>query len=360
VTITHDIATSGMALGHTWSRFTAAYPDPRAKLLAVPGIHSRAILSAEQFDRGAVDRIFSLADLLLARKDDARFGRQLRQVLAHRSCALYFPQCSTRTFVSFSLAAQALGLMIEEIRDPELSAEYKGESELDTLLVLAQLADLVVIREKGRDLLDRFAFEMLNRSAPTKIINAGTGADQHPTQALLDLYTLQTRMNLRSGQPKRVAFVGDLRRSRTARSLAHILAIYPHVEQVYVAPEQLQMQDDLINAIEALGVTTRQSPSLDGVLADVDAVYMMRMQDEYSETSDDLRREYREFYLTPQRINRLRRDAVVIHPLPRRDEIPLEFDYDSRAAYWPAVGLGKIVREALILTMFGMGEKDLT
>jgi aspartate carbamoyltransferase catalytic subunit len=348
-----------MAFGQTWDQFVGSHADPRSAMLELPGMLNRVVVSAEQFSRADVNAIFSTADVIRTHRDDADFCRRLRQTLGHRCCALYFPQCSTRTFVSFSLATQALGMMIEKIRDPEVSAQYKGESELDTLFALSELADLVIIREKGRHLIDRFAFEMLNRDSPTKIINAGTGGDQHPTQALLDLYTLRTRIDLHSGEFRRVAFVGDLKRSRTARSLSQILAIYPHVEQVFVAPDDLQMGTEVVEALSRAGVRTVQSGVLDDVVPAVDALYMMRIQDEYSDTSDDLRRQYEQYYLTPERVRKMNPNATVVHPLPRREEVPLEFDYDPRAAYWTAVNLGKIVRQALILTMFGVPRSSL-
>jgi aspartate carbamoyltransferase catalytic subunit len=342
-----------------WEDFNRLSGSEKAELLSTVRRPLDLTLLAQQFDRTQVERVFSLANRLRSGLNQRDFAKRLRTVLADKSCTLYFPQCSTRTFVSFSLAAQSLGMIVEEIRDPEFSAEYKGESEIDTLLALAQLSDLIVAREGTGLLLERFAFEVLKRGLPVRIINGGSGADQHPTQALLELYTLQSYINIDSPAHKRVAFIGDLKRSRTARSLAFLLSIYPQVEQVYVAPNELQIGEDVVAYLNSRSVVTSNTESLDEVISEIDAMYLMRIQDEYGTTSDALRERYSNYYLTPQRIARMKKDACVVHPLPRRDELPPSFDHDPRAAYWTAVSLGKVLRMALILTMFDIQESEL-
>jgi aspartate carbamoyltransferase catalytic subunit len=150
-----------------------------------------------------------------------------------------------------------------------------------------------------------------------------------------------------------VAFVGDLSRSRTARSLSYLLALYPQVKQIFVAPPELQMGKDLLEFLSEKEICYNLTDSLPKAIEIADAFYMMRIQDEYSETSDELRVVYANYHLTLDKVQAMKPHACIIHPLPRRAEIPVEIDDDPRAKYWEAVLRGKHVRMALLLHMFG-------
>lgn len=339
----------------TWDTFKALSPKEKTPLLVDTDGSIQRLVYAQQYSRTILDRVMNLADVI--RRSDVRQLRQIRSLLATKSCVLYFPQCSTRTFTSFSLAAQSVGMMVEEIRDPELSAMYKGESELDTLLTLATLSDLVVLRQMNSELTDRFVYELLKRGMATRVINGGSGSDQHPTQGLLELYTLRSYLDIACAERAiSIAFVGDLSRSRTARSLSYLLALYPHVKQIFVAPTQLQMGRDLLEYLDRAAIRYSMTESLDDVIPIADAFYLMRIQDEYSVTSDTLRDQYRRYHLSVDSLARMKPDACIIHPLPRRDELPIEIDFDPRAKYWEAVLGGKYVRIALLMHMFGCAE----
>lgn len=337
-----------------WDEFQALSPRAKAPHLADDDGRLRALVYAQQADRPLLDRLCAVAEAIRTRRNDAAFQMGLKERLATRSACLYFTQPSTRTYTSFSLAARALGMMCEEIRDPEMSSLYKGESELDTLLTLAELSDCVIMRQGDHSLIDRFCWELARRGYPTRVINGGSGPEQHPTQALLELYTLVSRFDLADGdEPFTLAMVGDLKRSRTARSLSYLMALYPQVRHVFIAPDELQMGDDLLAYLDEQGARWTRTDDLDAALPELDAVYMMRMQDEYGETSEATRRRYERFRLTTERAARLRPTACILHPLPRRDELPVEIDLDPRARYWEAVNRGKYVRMALLLHMFG-------
>ena len=224
-----------------WDQFRKLKASQKALHLQAGKDRFSSFLYAQQIDRPKLEFLIDLAEYVRGRRDDIDSSRYIRTLLNTRSCALYFPQCSTRTFTSFSLAAQSVGMMVEEIRDTQISAMYKGESELDTLITLATVFDFLIIRQMDAELTERIAFECLQRGLETRIINAGSGAEQHPTQSILDMYTLAAHTHLREDADISVAFVGDLKRSRTARSLAYLLALYPSVTQVFVAPEELQL-----------------------------------------------------------------------------------------------------------------------
>lgn len=335
-------------------------PSAIAPYLRSEDARIQSLIFTQQFSRELIERLVTCAERCKAHLADHSGRNFLRKQLADQAVSLYFPQCSTRTFTSFSFAAQALGMTVEEIRDSEMSAMYKGESELDLLLTLANVSDGIVLRQMDKELSLRLAYELRVRGMPTKLINGGSGADQHPTQALLEIYTLLTHFRetcTEFGDSERtIAFVGDLRRSRTARSLSYLLALYPNVRQIFVAPEELQMSDDITAYLEKSSVTSSKTDSLEDVLPEADAFYMMRMQDEYSATSEELRRRYEQYYLTSQRVDAMKETACILHPLPRRSEIPIEIDHDPRAKYWDAVHNGKIIRIALLLYLFGRDE----
>ena len=334
--------------------FNAMRPSEVAPHLQGAGGEIQRLIYTQQFDRDALECLIRLAEFIRNQWNDVEQMKYMRQLLSHRSCILYFPQCSTRTFTSFSVAVQTLGMVTEEIRDPELSSMYKGESELDTLLTLATLSDLMILRQMDGNLARQFAYELIVRGMDTRVINGGSGADAHPTQALLEMYTLSAYMDLQQvDRQYTVALVGDLKRSRTARSLSYLLALYPQIKQVFVAPDELQMEDDIADYLDESKVSYSRTDNLDEVVPVSDAFYMMRIQDEYSMTSEQVRTKYEEFHLSMDRVSRMRRDALILHPLPRRREIPIEIDDDPRARYWEAVLRGKYIRIALVLHMFG-------
>ena len=343
--------------------FRSLKPNELTPYLRSENARIQSLIFTQQFSREIIERLVNTAEKcreMLAERDGRR---ALRESLSDKSASLYFPQCSTRTFTSFSFAAQSLGFMVEEIRDSEMSAMYKGESELDLLLTLATLSDMIVLRQMDAELALTLAYEIRRRGLATKIINGGSGADQHPTQALLEIYTLLSHFRETFSEfeehHRTIAFVGDLKRSRTARSLSYLLALYTNVEQIFVAPDELQMGDDIKNYLQESGVTYHSSGSLDDVLEVADAFYVMRIQDEYSKTSEELRRRYETFYLNADKVRRMRETACILHPLPRRAEIPIEIDLDPRAKYWHAVEHGKVMRMALLLHMFGRDDMIL-
>ena len=344
-----------------WSEFKALSPREKAPYLLTPESNLQVVVYSQQFDRTLLDHLFSLADLVRSSKYNEQIRVYVRTLLNTKSCALYFTQPSTRTFTSFSLAAQTVGMITEEIRDPELSSLYKGESEVDTLLTLAELADTIVIRQGDHSLIERFAYEVMHRGYSTRVVNGGSGSEQHPTQALLDLYTLVSHFDLRNveGGSFSVAIVGDLKRSRTAHSLSYLLALYPRIKQCFVAPDELQMGEGLIQYLDDNNIEHEKTDDLDKVLPEMDAVYLMRMQDEYGTTSQELRRQYGEYSLTTDRVHKMKPKAGILHPLPRRAELPIEIDTDPRALYWEAVNRGKFIRIALLLHMFGKDNTEM-
>ena len=198
----------------------------------------------------------------------------LSDLLKHKRAMLDFTQPSSRTFLSFCAACEILGIRLAEVRNPSTSSEMKGESREDTVRTFSSYVDMVIMRSPEQGLAERMAWLLSNTERPVPIINAGSGKDQHPTQALLDIYTLQRSFERSGGiEGKHIVFCGDLARGRTVRSLAKLLTWYPKVFLTFAAPDVLQIGSDILAQLDAAGVpyavTNDFKPPFRG-----DAIYM--------------------------------------------------------------------------------------
>lgn len=317
------------------------------------------VLIAQQFDRRMLDDLCNLATIVRGIAKSKVGMRFLSSLLDHKRAMLDFSQPSSRTFLSFYAACQILGLKVAEVRDVSTSSEMKGESREDTVRTFSSYFDLLIMRTKRQGFAERMAWLLSNTGRPVPIINAGSGRDQHPTQALLDIYTIQRSFERLGGiAGKSIVFVGDLLRGRTVRSLAYLLTKYPDVKQYFVAPEQLQIAGDVLDQLRAAGVQYEVCDNFERVIPEADAIYMTRIQDEWdqepgeSKTIDTADYSFKESHLPLLKLH-----AVIMHPLPRRDEIDPAIDNDPRAIYWRQVRNGMWMRVALIATIFGVSEE---
>ncbi len=267
---------------------------------------------------------------------------------------LYFSQPSTRTFLSFHSACQILGMKTVEVRDTATSSEMKGETQEDSIRTFSSFADVIIMRSAVGGLAEKMAWVLSHTERPVPIVNAGSGKDQHPTQALLDIYTLQRSFERRGGiDGKTIVFVGDLARGRTVRSLASLLTLYRGVTQVFVAPPPLQIKEDILERLRQAGAAFEIGSDFERAIPKADAIYMTRIQDEWDETRGESSRiDLPRFSFTADRLRLLRPAAVVLHPLPRRQEIAVEIDRDPRAVYWRQVRNGMWIRVALLASIF--------
>lgn len=379
------------------------------------------VIYAQQYDRTLVDRLCDTADRIraLARIErprsqsskntdsDRRSHRPwsfLSGLLSNKRAMLYFTQASTRTFLSFQAACQILGITCNEIRDPTLSSEVKGEHPMDSIRMFSTYFDMIIMRTKIPELAERSAY-LMNELAPQRertvpIVNAGSGADEHPTQALLDMYTLRRIFQFRDSRGasdetrflrlreryssegrefskgidgKSIAFVGDIGRGRTVRSLSQILSLYDDLELHFVAPEHpvLQLQQDLRRFLQNQRITIYEHSSINAVIDKVDAIYMTRIQREHDtgEVAEFLAsmpiNEFRDrFCLDLDKVAKMREYSAILHPFPRYGwdgkesrvpaeiEIPFEVDTDPRAKYFEQAENGMWARAALIAYMF--------
>lgn len=267
----------------------------------------------------------------------------------NRRAALYFTQVSTRTFNSFLAACQVLGIDWLEIRDPSISSEVKGETAIDSVATFASYADVVIMRSRLPGLAAEAAryFDRVKTYEPwhaAHVVNGGSGQDQHPTQALLDIYTLHREFRELGGiEGKTIAMVGDLKRGRTVRSLAYLMRHYPGVCLIFVSPPSLQMEEDIKEFLRRHDIKFMETEDLDQAVREADAVYMTRTQDDF-----DKEKGATPFFFQERHLKILGPHAIVMHPLPRREELDPACDRDPRVKIWRQERNGMWMRAAVL------------
>jgi aspartate carbamoyltransferase len=287
----------------------------------------RAVISVDQFSKHDLESIFATADRLAV-------GRSMP--LGGKTIANLFYEPSTRTSSSFYAAMTRLGGSVIPINEVNYSSVTKGETLEDTIRTLECYADAIVLRHYDDDATER---AVAVSSVP--IINAGNGAGEHPTQALLDLYTIQQERGRFDGLT--VTMMGDLKYGRTVHSLTKLLRHFD-VRLRFVSPGELSMPPSYTMEGDS------EHTQLDEVIADTDVLYVTRVQKERLPGGVDIDFSYA---VTPEHMARARRDMVLMHPLPRVGEIPTSLDSDPRAAYFRQMRYGLFVRMALLVGVLG-------
>jgi aspartate carbamoyltransferase catalytic subunit len=323
--------------------------------------HIKHVLSASQFDRPFLDRMYLLTNKIRQFNKSKEGLMYLQSLLAHKRAILYFTQPSTRTFLSFQSACHILGIKNSEIRDTSTSSERKGETVEDSLRTFSSYVDLIIMRSPIQGLCDRIANSLDQTDRPVPIINAGSGPDEHPTQALLDIYTLERSFKSSGGiEGKTICMVGDLKRGRTIRSLSRLLTLYPQVKLVFASPQEFEIESDLRSFLKKSNVEFLETRNFTEAISLSDAIYMTRIQDEYDTlTVDSKNVDSSTFCLKVEHLKLLKSSTVILHPLPRRNELDPLIDHDPRAKYWRQERNGMWTRVALITTLLGVAENIL-
>ena len=293
------------------------------------------VVEVGQFNRDEVERLFAEANRL-------RLLKHGHRSLAGRILATIFYEPSTRTRLSFESAMLRLGGQVISTENArEFSSAIKGESIEDTVRIVSGYADAIVIRHYEQGAAARAA-----SVSRVPILNAGDGPGEHPTQALLDLYTIRHELGRMDGL--RIALVGDLRFGRTARSLALLTCLTEDSELIFVSPPEVPMGNDIRRILDANSVKYRDETDLSGVLQDVDVVYQTRIQKERFATPEEYEAARGVYVLDQSSYDRLNPSAIVLHPLPRVDEISTDVDADPRSAYFRQAHNGVFIRMALL------------
>lgn len=300
----------------------------------------RHIIEVEQFERPWIESLFRRADQMRELPPSDR-------PLAGRILATLFYEPSTRTRLSFESAMLRLGgeiISTENAR--EFSSALKGETVEDTVRIVGGYADGIVIRHFEQGAAARAA-----RVSPVPILNGGDGPGEHPTQALLDLYTIHHELGTFDGLT--VALVGDLRYGRAVRSLARLLGMSNGTRLIFVSPPAVPMGEDVKQSLDVNGIEWRDETSLSGAVAESDVVYQTRIQRERFATPEEAHAAEGHYVITPETLRHMKDDAILLHPLPRVTEISPDVDDDPRAAYFRQARNGVFVRMALLSDLLG-------
>jgi len=296
------------------------------------------IIHAQQFTPEFIKKIFEMANHLEINKEAPLQGKIM---------ATLFYEPSTRTRFSFESAMIRLGgqvITTENAR--EFSSAAKGETLEDSIRVVGNYADVIVMRhfEEG-------AAERASKVAGIPVINAGDGRGQHPTQALLDLYTIQRELGKIPGIT--IALVGDLKNGRTIRSLSYLLGKYEKVKIIFVSPEALRVGNDIKEYLKRHDTAYEETEKLENVLPLVDVLYQTRIQKERFENQAEYEKLKGFYQLTPALADAMPGHAIIMHPLPRVDEIHPSVDASPKALYFKQTYYGLLVRMALLKHVLG-------
>jgi aspartate carbamoyltransferase catalytic subunit len=300
------------------------------------GSRLRHVIESQQFTRSFLEDLLTRAEEIKA--EPHRFSGRLNG----RVMAALFYEPSTRTRLSFEAAMLRLGgqtMGTDNAR--EFSSAAKGETLEDTIRIVSGYADVIVLRHYEEGAAKRAA-----AVSSVPVINAGDGPGQHPTQALLDLYTIRDELGRIDGI--KIAMVGDLANGRTVRSLTYLLSKFRQLKIWFVAPPQVGMRDDLKAHLDEHHIPWEETEDLDAVLPEVDVVYQTRIQKERFANPADYMALKGIYRIDNHSLELMRKYAIVMHPLPRVDEIAPEVDADPRAAYFRQARNGLHIRMALL------------
>jgi aspartate carbamoyltransferase catalytic subunit len=309
----------------------------------------RSLVEPGDFTLDEMDGLFDLAEKI---EGD---GDSFRESCRGKVLATLFFEPSTRTRLSFEAAMLRLGGNCLGFAEPGSSSAAKGESLADTVRTVACYADLIVMRNPKEG-----AALLASRYADVPVINAGDGGHHHPTQTLTDLLTIKG-LRGKEGEGLRdvvqgltVGFCGDLKFGRTVHSLAKALARYKNLTIVFISPNELRVPEYITRLLTRQGIPYRETADFEEAVPGLDVLYMTRVQRERFFNEEDYIRLKDTYVLSPDKLEGAKKELIILHPLPRVNEIAIEVDADPRAAYFKQARYGMYVRMALISSVWGV------
>ncbi|XP_061481947.1 CAD protein [Rhineura floridana] len=314
-------------------------PHPQTSPLLHPLV-GQHVLSVKQFTKGQMSHLFNVAHNLrmMVQKE-----RNI-DILKGKVMASMFYEASTRTSSSFAAAMSRLGGSVLPFSEATSSCQ-KGESLADSVQTMSCYADVLVLRHPQPG-----AVELAAKHCRKPVINAGDGVGEHPTQGLLDIFTIREELGTVNGMT--ITMVGDLKHGRTVHSLARLLTLY-RISLRYVTPPNLRMPADIFHFVASKGIKQEEFENIEEALPDTDVLYMTRIQKERFASVQEYEACFGQFILTPHIMTRAKKKMVVMHPMPRVNEISVEVDSDPRAAYFRQAENGMYIRMALLATVLG-------
>lgn len=305
-------------------------------------LESRNLIQPEDFSVKEIDEILSLAQNII--DNPSKYSR----ICEGKLLATLFYEPSTRTRLSFESAMNRLGGRVVGFSEPNSSSVMKGESLGDTIRTVSCYVDIIAMRHPTSG-----AAEEAAKFTEVPFINAGDGGNQHPTQTLTDLLTIKSlKGNLENHT---IGLCGDLKYGRTVHSLVKAMARYTNTKFVFISPDELKMPKHIKNQIK--GHAYYETNNLDEVIGNLDVLYMTRIQRERFEDKAEYERLKDYYILNPSRLKKASKNMLVMHPLPRVNEISIEVDDDYRAVYFKQARYGMFVRMALIIKLLGLDIK---
>jgi aspartate carbamoyltransferase catalytic subunit len=304
--------------------------------------YGRDIISVKQFNRDDLEYVFGVAHEMRGMVE--RIGTF--DLLKGKILANLFYEPSTRTSSSFTAAMERLGGSVIPINEVKYSSVTKGESLSDTVRTLECYADVIVLRHP-----ETGSAAIAAKAARKPVINAGDGIGEHPTQALLDTFTIVEELGRLENL--NVTMLGDLKYGRTVHSLARLLSSFNGIKLNYVSPEILRMPQAVMDEVAEKNVPQAEYSSLEKVLPDTDVLYVTRVQKERFEDSAEYEKVKDAYVIDPEVMKPAKQDMIVMHPLPRVTEISMDFDDDPRAAYFRQMEYGLYVRMSLLAMVLG-------
>lgn len=301
----------------------------------------RHLLQPSDFSIAEINDMLGLAKRIIS--NPAAYS----EVCKGKVLASLFYEPSTRTKFSFDTAMLRLGGQIIGFSDPTTSSTAKGETVADSALTVSKYADIIVVRHPKEG-----TARLMSKHAECPVINAGDGGHMHPTQTLTDLLTI---VNYKPEiKNLTVGVCGDLKFGRTIHSLVTCLARFENMRFVFISPDELKMPIYVKDELDKKGIPYTETSSLDESIGDLDILYMSRVQRERFISEEDYLRLKDYFILTNDKMRHAKKDMIVMHPLPRVNEIATEVDSDPRAVYFHQVKFGMYIRMALIMTLLGI------
>jgi len=305
--------------------------------------YGKDIISVRQFQREDLEYVFGVAHEMRGMVE--RVGTF--DLLKGKILANLFYEPSTRTSSSFTAAMERLGGSVIPINEVRYSSVSKGESLPDTVRTLECYADVIVLRHP-----ETGSAAIAAKAARKPVINAGDGIGEHPTQALLDMFTIFEELSAGSVDDMTVTMLGDLKYGRTVHSLARLLSLFK-VRINYVSPEILRMPREVMDEVGEKGIPQAEFSFLTDVLPETDVLYVTRVQKERFEDPAEYEKVKGAYVIDPEIMKAARQEMIVMHPLPRVGEISVDFDDDPRAAYFRQMEYGLYVRMALLAMVLG-------
>jgi aspartate carbamoyltransferase catalytic subunit len=302
------------------------------------------IVSIRDFSRDDIEHVLDLAEKMLP----IASGDVTSDLLKNRLLATLFFEPSTRTRLSFESAMLRLGGKVLGFADPGGTSTKKGETLADTIRMAASYSDIIVLRHPQEG-----AARLASRFSNKPIINAGDGAGQHPTQTLLDLFTIRKETGKIDG--RHVALVGDLKYGRTVHSLAYALAMF-NCQLSFVAPPTLQMPKEMVEMVKGMGASPTQANRVEDVMETAEVIYVTRIQKERFPDPNEYKKVAEVYHISPELLAGAKKGSIVMHPLPRVKEISPEVDSTGYAAYFKQAFYGVPVRMALLCLVLGVKE----